>query len=78
MKKHIVLISIGFINVIHASIHGLQFIQSMILFSYSVNGEKTWIHKILDNPFTGLLWGVLGLITIFIGYKDFKHHKNKK
>jgi len=29
----------------------------------------------LHNPYFAILWGIVGLFTLWIGIKDFIHHK---
>lgn len=71
-KKSVLLISIGSINIIHALLHLLQFLQSLLLASNSLIPEDSILH----NPIFGLIWGIIGLITLYIGIKDFNHHKS--
>lgn len=80
MKKYIALISIGIFNTLHASIHIIQFIQSMLLLSVNIeeHNHGSTIEKILHNPFLNILWGVVGLFTLYLGVKDYLHHRNCK
>lgn len=79
MKKHMVLISIGVLNVLHGSFHIIQFIQSMFFVAYATHGHKhdhdTLIDTIMHNPIFALIMGVIGILTLIIGIKDYKHHK---
>jgi hypothetical protein len=69
------LIFIGSVNIIHGLIHLIQFLQSALLFSYSLNGnQENWIHELMENPYMGLVWAILGIVTVVIGYRDYKHH----
>lgn len=78
MKAFKIIIVIGLLNVIHGAIHIFQFIQSVLLTYYSFNHNGSgWISKIMENPWMGLVWGFLGMLTIYIGYKDYKHHKKE-
>lgn len=72
------LLAIGVINLLHGLMHLFQFVQSALLVSYSLNKKESWIHELFEHPLFGLFWAVIGIITIFIGYKDYKHHKKHK
>lgn len=50
IKKSHVLIGLGFINLLHASLHILQFIQSIFLVSVSVGREEGQLDLFLHNP----------------------------
>ena len=81
MTKSITLMGIGLLNLLHASSHILQFIQSALLVSTSVAHEHnndSWIETVLHNPFLNIVWGFVGIFTLYIGIKDFKHHNNCK
>jgi len=71
-KKSLILISLGSINLIHAVLHILQFIQSLLLVGNSIVPEDSFLH----SPILGVIWGVIGLATLYIGIKDFRHHKD--
>ena len=76
-KSSLVLIGVGFMNFLHGALHIIQFLQSVILFKTSTNDhnhEDSFL-DILHNPYFALLWGVIGIITLWIGIKDFRHHK---
>jgi hypothetical protein len=75
MKKYFTLFTIGLLNIIHGLTHLIQFIQSVFLASYSLSGEESAIHKFFENPWMGLVWSIIGIITLVMGYKDFKHHR---
>jgi ABC-type long-subunit fatty acid transport system fused permease/ATPase subunit len=75
MKKWVVLISLGVINILHAMTHLMHFIQSIFLFSASVSDEHSHINHILHNPYFSIVWAVVGLFTLYIGIKDYRHHK---
>lgn len=72
-KTSAILIGLGSINLIHGILHILQFIQSILLVSGSFGESR--LEKILHNPIFSLVWAVVGLFTLYIGIKDFKHHK---
>ena len=71
-NKSLILISLGSINLIHAVLHILQFIQSLLLVGNSIVLEDSFLH----SPILGVIWGVIGLATLYIGIKDFRHHKD--
>lgn len=76
MKRFRIFIALGVLNILHAGVHGFQFLQSIILTYYSISHKNdTWIHSIMESPWMGLLWGLLGILTLYIGYNDYKHHK---
>lgn len=78
MKKSLVLISVGVLNLVHGLVHLIQFVQSILLFSYSVKHDghdEGWLDSLMHNPFVSLLWAVIGLVTLVIGIKDYRHHK---
>jgi len=76
MKRFKIIIAVGVLNVIHGAVHIFQFIQSLFLTYYSFqHDEDNWVHKVMENPIMGLLWGFLGFVTLYIGWKDYKHHK---
>jgi hypothetical protein len=73
MYKKILLIGSGFLNLIHAGTHLIQFIQSVFLISYTQehHHHDDWLH----NPFLSILWAIIGLITLYVGIKDYIHHR---
>ena len=71
-NKSVIFIGLGLANVIHAILHFIQFIQSILWISSSHN-EK--IEEILHSPIFSLIWLVVGIISLWIGIKDFRHHK---
>ena len=76
MKNSIILISIGIANILHASLHLIQFLQSIIIIGYSA--ENPMIEKILHNPIFAFIWSLVGLLTLIIGIKDYIHHHKHK
>jgi hypothetical protein len=79
MKRYTTLIALGIINVLHGCMHIFQVIQSFFLASYSISGQKeTWIHKFLENPYVGAFWAIIGIATIVIGVRDYRHHLKHK
>lgn len=67
----ITLIGLGGMNVIHAALHLIQFVQSVLLVSGGLD-----IEHILHNPIITGFWGLVGIVSLIIGIKDFRHHKN--
>ena len=78
MRKHKTLLILGAINVLHALTHILQVVQSFFLISHSLNHKSSWVEKIMESPYMAILWLFLGIITIYLGIKDYKHHKQHK
>lgn len=80
MKKYFILIFLGFINVLHAGLHLIQAFQSFILIKSSLNHEHddNWIDKILHNPIFAVVWGIIGIFTLWIGIRDFIYHNKHK
>lgn len=81
MRKSFTLISIGILNLLHASSHIVQFIQSALLVTTSVahNHENEGVlEHILHNPILNIIWGLIGIFTLYIGIKDFRHHNKCK
>jgi len=79
MKKSLILISVGVLNFLHGMFHIIQFIQSMLLVAYSTehvhNDHESWIDKIMHSPIFAIVWAVIGILTLIIGIKDYRHHK---
>ena len=80
IKKSIVLIGLGVINLLHASLHILQFIQSVILvkaasFGPKIQHKSGFIDTLTHSPYFAILWAFVGLFTLVIGIKDFIHHR---
>jgi hypothetical protein len=79
MKRFKVLITVGIFNTIHGGIHIFQFFQSLLLSYYSISHtEGSWLEKVMESPWMGLVWGLLGIITLYIGWNDYKRHKKHK
>ncbi len=80
--KHIVLISTGILNVLHGSFHLIQFIQSMFLVAYATEHhhehDESLIDQIMHNPIFALVMGLVGIFTLVIGIKDYRHHRRCK
>lgn len=80
MKKGLLLIGVGIVNLTHALLHIVQFIQSMVLvkvYAFGLNqpADDGIIHKIMHSPYAAILWGLIGVYTLVIGIKDFNHHR---
>ena len=69
------MILIGSANVLHGGLHVLQFIQSVFLVVKSTQDHETGF---LHSPLWGLVWAALGILSLYIGIKDFRHHRNHK
>lgn len=80
MKKIIALISVGIFNTLHASIHIIQFIQSMLLLSTNIekHENESIIESILHNPILNIIWAIVGIFTLYLGIKDYLHHRKCK
>lgn len=83
LKKSLLFIGLGTINLLHAGLHIIQFIQSIFLVTMSVehhhhHHDEGVIEQLLHNPIFALIWGIIGILTLWVGIKDFKHHKNCK
>jgi hypothetical protein len=76
MKKIFIIIFIGFLNTMHGLLHIIQFIQSMILLNYSKTEDNhSFVEEMIHNPIFSLIMGLVGIITLIIGIKDYIHHK---
>jgi hypothetical protein len=69
--RHLILISTGLLNLVHGLFHVLQFIQSILLVSYSSHHDG----DILHNPYLSILWAIIGLLTLVIGVTEYIHHR---
>ncbi len=79
MKSYTTLLVLGILNVLHGCTHLFQVVQSFFLASYSLTGhEDNWLHKVMENPWVGAFWGLVGLLTIVIGIRDYRHHLKHK
>lgn len=77
MKKYKTLFVLGALNILHASVHVIQMLQSVFLISYATNKEENWLHNLMENPLISILWAALGLLTMYLGYRDYKIHKKE-
>jgi uncharacterized membrane protein len=83
IKRSLLFIGLGTINLLHAGLHIIQFIQSLFLVSMSVehhhhHHDESFLETLLHNPIFALIWGIIGILTLIIGIKDFKHHNKCK
>ena len=77
--KPLFLISIGILNFLHGLMHILQFVQSLFLIGYSMekhdHEHHSFIEHVLHNPILAFVWAIIGIITLVIGIKDYRHHR---
>jgi hypothetical protein len=75
-RKSLFLISIGVLNLLHGFTHIIQLVQSMLLVAYASehNHEEGFVHGLLHNPVLALIWAAIGIVTVVIGIKDYRHH----
>lgn len=80
MKKAVVLISVGVLNTIHGGFHIIQFIQSILLVTYSNehHEEHNGVEAIMHHPIFSIVMGLVGIFTLVIGVKDYIHHRKCK
>ena len=79
MKKHVSLIFLGVLNIVHGSMHIFQLIQSIFMASYAFDKKSdSWVHRLMENPWMGLVWACIGVTTLVIGIRDYKHHHHHK
>lgn len=80
MKKVSGLVILGVLNVIHGLSHLVQLGQSLCLAFYSLGNHKedNWYHNMMDSPWMGLIWVIVGCLTIYLGIRDFRHHIKHK
>ncbi len=71
--SRLALIGLGGMNIIHATLHLIQFFQSLLLLSGS-----HYLESILHNPIFSFFWGIVGVVSLVLGIKDFKHHEKCK
>ena len=76
MRKALLLIGLGGINILHGLLHLIQFIQSILLVGNILPNNR--IETILHSKVLTLVWAIVGIITLYIGIRDFTHHKNCK
>lgn len=71
-NKSYVLIGLGVTNIIHALLHFLQFLQSLLWMS---QGHNEQLDNLLHSPFFSIIWFFVGIVSLYIGVKDFRHHR---
>jgi hypothetical protein len=76
MKNKSWLIIFGALNLLHGISHIVQFFQSLLLVSFNYNQDKdSWWHKVFDHPIFGLIWAIIGVISLVTGIRDYIYHK---
>lgn len=79
LKKSLLLIGVGVMNFLHAILHILQFLQSIVLVNAATehhhHHDEGILETMLHSPYFAILWGLIGIFTLWIGIKDFIHHK---
>lgn len=80
MKKYLTLGFIGLINILHASLHLIQFAQSVVLIGGNLEGlehgeDHGIFEEIMHNPAVNIIWAFVGIFTLYLGIKDFIYHK---
>lgn len=65
-RSALVAISVGLLNLIHGGTHLIQFIQSVVLIEYA--------HLHDESIYGSLLWAFIGIVSLIVGVKDFRHH----
>ena len=77
--KYIFLISVGVLNLFHGLFHIIQFIQSAFIVAYATQSNhhhnESFIDSVMHSPIFALIMGVVGILTLVIGIKDYRHHK---
>ena len=77
--KYIFLISVGVLNLFHGLFHIIQFIQSAFIVAYATQSHhhhnESFIDSVMHSPIFALIMGVVGILTLVIGIKDYRHHK---
>jgi len=66
MKSFKIAIGLGLLNFTHGMFHIIQFIQSVLLISETHETHSIWF---------SILWALVGLLSLIIGIKDYRHHK---
>lgn len=80
MKGYLILIGVGLFNSIHALLHLIQFIQSLMILSLSTSHRESEgiVQEVLHNPFFNMVVGLIGVVSLVVGIRDFIHHKKCK
>jgi hypothetical protein len=54
----------------------------MLLATYSAHHHEEhsegWVDSLLHNPWMAIFWVIIGILTMVLGVKDYKHHKKCK
>jgi len=70
---------VGGLNLLHGASHIIQPIQSFYLASEGLLHEHEHYHnsmeEIMHNPYMGLVWAGVGALSIYLGFRDRKKHK---
>lgn len=75
--KGFILIGVGLVNLLHAILHILQFVQSFLIVKESLKSEEhQGISYILHSPVFIVIWTIVGIVTLWMGVRDFIHHRN--
>lgn len=79
-NKSLFLISVGVLNLLHGLTHIIQFVQSVFLISYSMeeHHHESWIDSMLHNPILAFIWAIIGITSLVIGIRDYRHHRDCK
>ena len=73
------LITVFVINILHAALHIVQFIQSCLLVYHSKHNDKNdIIEHILHHPLVNFVWIVVGIISLYTVVNHIVTHKHKK
>jgi hypothetical protein len=73
MKKIILLLTLGFLNTIHGILHIIQFLQSFFLAT-----GNSHFHELIENPIFSVTMGIIGILSLVVGVRDFLHHRKCK
>lgn len=80
-----ILLSVGLLNFLHGLFHIIQSIQSIMLVTYSTqhshihshDNKETLLDQVLHSPIMAIIWSIVGIVTLVIGIKDYRHHKKR-
>lgn len=78
MRKTIILIGAGSLNIIHSLLHFIQIIQSFLLVQVSTFGpqisrNKDVMYDLLHSPYLAVLWFIVGIYVLHLGIKDLQN-----
>ena len=77
------LYTFGALNLSHAAFHLIQVVQSTYLATSNLienshnHDTHNSLEEIFHNPYMGILWGAIGIGSIYMGYLDRKNHKKQ-